>query len=534
MPGTRSALHSPGRMARRTIPLLLALLASLARPAPARAGGFTIPVIGTRGPTTSGFVALADDTSAMYHNPAGLGQLGAYRVDLAGTAILSHTTYRRCSQVFDAQGNDVGCVTGADGQPLMEPAVSTVPYKGLPAGFGVLPYLGLSGRFGLERWNFGLAVYSPHNATGSFPDCTRDPTGRPVDCSGAPQRFHVQMGSVNTLYVSPAAAFTPHPDIHLGAGVSVVRGAVVLQRSLWLGGPQSSIGSLDPWRAGEGRIDLDASAWSWAFNLGFIWHMGRTLEPGNRYLRGLKLGVSFSSMSSFHLRTDLKLYSPLLYGLMDVVQGGCSRVDERSAEVACPVSVDFTFPLLIRPGFHWQITDEWAVGLEVFWQNYRVYDELKLQFDKPMSLLSGMVSVDDVVEPKNSNDSTTLSAGLQYAPRWVPGLEIRLGFMWDQSPYPDSTYTLLSPGADKMGPIVGLGYAFRFGLDLSVGYLPLFYEDRVVRNSVLVPKICPPDDAACRNLVPDADFSMNGDVKNKRVDLFMLQAGWRFGDPGAG
>jgi hypothetical protein len=111
-------------------------------------------------------VARADDTSAIYHNPAGLGLLGDYQVDISGTAILSHTNYSRCTRAtFDAQGRPTGCAVGPDGKILLEKQISTIPYGGFPAGFGILPYLGLSSRFGLEDWNFGLAVYSPHNAT---------------------------------------------------------------------------------------------------------------------------------------------------------------------------------------------------------------------------------------------------------------------------------------------------------------------------------------------------------------------------------
>jgi len=501
----------------------------LAAPSPASAGGFTIPAIGTRGSTVGGFVARPDDTSAMYHNPAGLALLGRHQADIAGTAILSHTNYSRCTSAYDAQGNPIpgGCLTDKSGI-LYEKEITTVPHGGFPAGFGILPFLGLSSRFGLEDWNFGLAVYSPHNATGAFPDCTRDASGKPLDCSGAPHRFHSMLGTINTIYIAPAVAYTPHPDIHIGVGVQVVRAALTSERSLWIGGPKSMVGSSDDWK-GEGIMKLDASAWSASFNLGVIWHMGRTLEPGNRWLRGLKLGVSFSSMTWFTLKSDMKLHSPLLYNMM-LSKSGCTKGDANTHEISCPVTIEFTFPLMIRPGFHWQITDEWGLGLEFYWQNYSVYDELRVKFEQPMYLISDSIKLEEVVEPKNSTDCTTISAGVQYAPRWARGLEIRLGFMWDQSPYPDSTYSLLSPDANKMGPSIGLGYAFDFGLEINVGYLPLFYKDRIVRNSMLRPKICPADNAICKGMAPDADFSMNGDVVNKRVDLFMLQIGWSVGE----
>jgi long-subunit fatty acid transport protein len=231
-------------------------------------------------------------------------------------------------------------------------------------------------------------------------------------------------------------------------------------------------------------------------------------------------------MTWFSFSSDLSLYSPLLYTLMTENQG-CRKGNQERYQVRCAVSMDFTFPLMIRPSFHWQITKELAFGFDFYWQNYSVYDAMRLKFEQPLELLT--VKIEENVEPKSSTDSVTVSGGVQYAPRWAPGLELHLGVVWDQSPYPDSTYSLLSPDADKLGLVVGASYQFRFGLQLSAGYIPLFYQDRIVRDSVLRPRICKPDDKSCQGLVPDADFSMNGDVRNKRVDMFTFQAGWRFG-----
>ena len=498
------------------------LLAAL--PREAGAGGFTIPLIGSRGSTLGGFGALADDTSAMYHNVAGLGFMDDYNVDISGTGIFSHTNYWRCTEAtYDAKGNPMGCKLGADGKELFEDKVTTVPHGGFPAGFGILPYLGLAGRFGLKNWNFGLALYSPHNATGAFNDCERKENGEPVDCSSAPQRFHAQLGTINTIYIAPSAAFTPHPHVSIGLSVSVVRASLQSERSLWVGGPDSLI--KQGWN-GEGIMKLDASAWSWSFNFGVIWKIGQTLAPNTSWLRGLRVGLSFSNMTWFSFDTDIKLHSPILYNLM-TENDGCKKGDKDSFEVTCGATIDFTFPLLIRPSLHWQITKEWAFGFDFYWQNYSVYDELRVDLKKPLKLLT--VEVNETVEPKNSTDAITFSAGAQYKPRWARGLEFHLGFVFDQSPYPNSTYSLLSPDADKYGPVFGVSYQFGLGLQLSAGYIPMFYQDRIVRDSVLKAKICKPDDKSCQGIAPDAKFSMNGDVRSKRVDLFTFQVGWRFG-----
>lgn len=516
--------------------LLVLLVGGLGDATPARAGGFSIPLIGGRAATRFAFVARPDDTSAIYHNPAGLSLLGPYQIEMSGLGILSYSRYSRCSTTtFDAAGNATGCGLSGDGHTLFEPAVETTKYDGgalpYPRGFGILPYLGMTGRFGLRRWNFGLAIYSPQNATGSFPDCQRDSSGRPVDCGGAPQRFHAMLGTINTLYISPSVSFEPHPAISFGMAFSAVRAAITLERSLWLGGPDSTVAVLDDGWNGEGRVRLSASTWSWAFTLGAMWNLGETFDPGNRWIKGLRFGISYSSQTKFTFRDDMSLYSPLLYTFAQE-NDGCHRGNEDQSEVVCKAKATFRFPMQVRFGLDWEITREWDVGLDVFWQNYNIYKEIRIAFPTPLTLdIPGgdPVSVDSTVEPKDSFNVWAVALGSTYSPRWAAGLEIRAGLMWDQSPYPNRTYTLLNPDADKLGISFGLGYRFPFGLEVAAGYVALLYKDRIVRDSEIRPRICEPDDVDCQALAPDADFTMNGDVRNKVVHLFALHVGWRFG-----
>lgn len=511
----------------------LGVLFALCLPPPlARAGGFSIPLIGGRASTKFAFVARPDDTSAAYHNPAGLALLGPYQIDLSGLGILSYSRYSRClSTTFDPSGNATGCGLGGGGETLYAPSVETTKYGAYPRGFGILPYLGMSGRFGLKKWNFGLALYSPQNATGSFPDCQRDASGAPINCDQAPQRFHAMLGTINTLYISPSASFEPHPAISLGLSVAAVRAAITLDRSLWLGGPDSAVAVLDNGWGGEGTVRLSADAWSYAFNFGAIWNLGETFSPGSKLLRGLRFGISYASQTQFNFKDKMSLYSPLLYTFVEQNEG-CSRGSQERSEVRCKASAKFTFPMQVRFGLDWELSDEWDVALDVFWQNYTVYKEIRINF--PTALVLNIpggdpVSVDGTAEPKDSKDIWSVALGGQYSPRWAKGLEIRAGLMWDQSPYPNRTYTLLNPDADKIGVGIGVGYRFPFGLEVAVGYVGLIYADRIVRDSEIRPRICKPDDLDCQALAPDADFTMNGDVKDKIVHLFALHLGWRFG-----
>lgn len=498
----------------------------------AHAGGFTIPVIGTRGGSTGGFVARPDDTSAMLHNPAGLGLLGAYRVDLAATALLTDVRFSRCSALtLDAAGRSVGCAVDDAGRARLEPEVSPVPHGGLPAGVGLLPFLGISGRLGPPRWNFGLAFYSPHNAVGAYPDCRRSPSGQPLDCSAAPQRFHTVVGSITTIYITPTVSFSPWPALHMGLGVSAVRSGIRMEQALWLGGPYGQAAAMEAvvqdWN-GEGKVSFEASAWTMAASFGLLWQAGRTLAPDNRWLRGLSLGVSVASPASLTFRDKLRINSPLVHSLV-VENDGCRKGASRTYEVTCDVAAAITFPTQVKAGLHWQLNRQWGAGAEVSWQNYRSLESFRLRLPQPLVLISQSFAVSEVTEPKNADDCLTVAAGIQHTPRWAAGLELRLGVIWDQSPYRDSTYSLLSPDSDKLGLVVAVTYAFPFGLELSVAYTPFFFDARQIRDSALRPGICGPNEAMCDAMVPNGGFSMNGDVPAQRVDSISVQVGWRFG-----
>ena len=527
--GNRSFNHRPGDREMNALRFGLGLLTGLAlllpAPSTARAGGFTIPLIGARASTRLAYVARPDETAAIYHNPAGLALLSEYRLDISGTGILSHTTFHRCTEAFDINGVP-GCYGG------FENPVKTVKWGGMPKGFGILPFMGMSAKFGLKHWTFGLAGYSPHNATGSFPDCVRDSDGAPLDCSGAAQRFDAIRGTVNTIYITPSAAYQPHPAIAMGLGISAVRAAIKLKRALWLGGPDGAAGAF--WD-GEGLVNIDASAWSAAFNFGAIWNIGHTFAPTNRYLTGLRVGIAYSSQSTFDFKGDIKITSvPIATFAQTCNVSGSS--------VKCPAKSRFTFPMNVRVGVDWEINPQWAVGVDVMWQNYKAYKEIRVKFKEELRVElpgSDPVIINETAEPKNSRDVVSVMVGGQWNVPWVRGLEARLGLFFDQSPYPNRTYSLLNPDADKYGFTAGVSYRFPVGkagpliteLEVAAGYGALFYKDRIVRDSIIRPSLCEPGDTDCLQDFPDAQFSANGDVKDKRVDIFLLQLSVRFRRP---
>ena len=85
-----------------------------------------------------------------------------------------------------------------------------------------------------------------------------------------------------------------------------------------------------------------------------------------------------------------------------------------------------------------------------------------------------------------------------YAVRF--GLELRLadvtlrgGWLFDQSPIPDSYLRPSLPDADKTGYSVGIGYRVAEGLQLDFAYLFVKYKDRTITDSSILHYLPRPD-----------------------------------------
>jgi long-subunit fatty acid transport protein len=203
------------------------------------------------------FVGYPDDTSAIYHNPAGLMLFSGYRIELAGTGIYSGTRYQRYEGTYSPYNKDTR-LTRAPSDATLSDAVKPDP------PLGVLPFFGMSGDFGLENWRFGLGIYSPHNATGNFPE------------DGA-QRFQVITGTIFTLFIMPTVAWQPIPQLSIGAQIGPTFAKIGYTRA-------QEVLAGDP-----ALVDVQASAWSFAWGVGLLY----------RPIKQLSIGVSYSSQASF-------------------------------------------------------------------------------------------------------------------------------------------------------------------------------------------------------------------------------------------
>lgn len=203
--------------------------------------GFSLagaPVHGTKAASMgTAFVAIADDPSAISHNPAGLTKLKGTNVYAGATAVIPSTKYNSPS----AGSEDTE--------------------------FQVFfpPHLYVSSDFGMENLVLGLGIYSPFGIG-----------GRKWDDHGLTRYASVE-SMIATVSVNPTVAWRVLPCLSIGFGVDYMHSFNEAKKKL----DQSSVG------AGDANLSLDADGGGWGYNIGLLAFPDGKLSVGIAYRSGI-------------------------------------------------------------------------------------------------------------------------------------------------------------------------------------------------------------------------------------------------------
>jgi len=170
--------------------LLVFLIVAVLLPQAALAGGI---VHGSKASgMSSAFIAVADDPSAILHNPAGLTQLHGTSLYGGATLVMPSSTY-----------------TAPSGQ-----SVDTETQVFLP------PHLFVATDFGAEKAVFGLGVFAPFGIG-----------GRKWPADG-PTRYGSVESFIGTVTINPTVAVALLPGLSVAAGLRVEIRVAQMQRHL--------------------------------------------------------------------------------------------------------------------------------------------------------------------------------------------------------------------------------------------------------------------------------------------------------------
>lgn len=452
----------------------IALVAStamvLAPPRLARAGGFYLLERGTRSLGRGGaHVAGADDPSALWLNPAGLGYLGGSQGDargreqflLDGTMTLLTTDYTR----IDSGGQTLPTVRGT-AMPLPIPTVA-----------GTFD-------FGLPEFTFGAGIYAPNAALLQWPESiVVDGRER-----AAPQRYSLlsMEGSLIAGF-AVGGAWRPTPEFSVGLGGALIYGSFAARTALSACDGVICSFPEDPEYDGIAQLTFNP-IFTGIGAMGLIW------DPG-------PVRLAFSMMTPFVFSggADIRVRAPSAAAFSGAFTrtraGDCANVSDEEIAAArgagrshrCETTIaDFRldFPWILRFGVQLDAIENFALEAAVVWETWSVQQEASIR-PQDVWIVDSLGFLDYEVGPlsipRRMGDTVSVRLGGEYTIDEVA--QIRAGGYFENGAFSDEYLQALTIDSDKV--VVAIGGSVRafdgVWIDAMAGYAHLF--PRSVRTS---------------------------------------------------
>jgi long-chain fatty acid transport protein len=400
---------------------LFGVLAMLMLPAVVFASGFAVNEHGAKAAGMGGaFVAQADDPSAAYFNPAGVIQLEGMQVSLGVTPITPDATFES-NGTSGISGTRAGQTTSLEDDTVWVPnAHLTYKYNDRLA-FSVSQFS-----------NFGLRTDWPDNWEGRY------------IVGGT-------LADLKTVSINPSVAFKPTERISLAFGAVGQYLDVELKNKTWVYVPD--IGLND-----DVSTKFDATNLAWGYNLGLLVWLPYDFKFGASYRSQIQQSIKG------HLDFARQYFLPLAPGVnWPLLQ-----------------STDFTLSLTTPDIAYIGMSWDWGpltLEFDGQWTNWSKYNELKADFfdafGDPTNPTTGLEI------PKDWDDAWAYRIGAQY--KVTDWLDLRAGFIRDDSPIPSDTLDPLIPSGDRLLYSAGFGVHYD-QLTFDFAYIYLDDENRKYNN----------------------------------------------------
>ncbi|MFA6009988.1 MAG: outer membrane protein transport protein [Desulfobacteraceae bacterium] len=373
----------------------------------AHASGFALFEQSARGASRGGaFAAQADDPSAVWYNPAGITQLNDTRAMAGGTAYTGNT---------DTVINGKGVSSRSN---------------------GVTPNIFFTRKLNNRIWA-GIGMFAPFGMSTSYDE----------NWEGRYNTFYTGNVSVE---VNPNLAYKLTDSLSAAAGVSLQTLEVKMRqkintRAVFIQGAVAEGADLETVEAMADAMGLSAAP-------DITQDLSGKDRSAVRYNAALfyrmndiaSFGLSYRSRTSHHVSGDAA-YSNVIPAL----SGDIYNTD---------VKGDITLPDLVWAGGAFRITPAITAEIDVNWTGWSCYKSLNITIDNALGSQKTI---------KNWKDVFCYRAGMEY--KASDALSLRMGYLFDKSPIPDSTVDYSMPADDRHVITGGLGYSWkRWGVD--VGY----------------------------------------------------------------
>jgi len=255
-----------------------------------------------------------------------------------------------------------------------------------------------------------------------------------------PGRYNSYNAVIKTLTVNPNVALKVNDKLSLAGGVSWMYLDLTLEQKIDFSSPSNP----DP---NTNALDIDQSLTGDSSGYGF------NLAAHYKALDSLSLGVSYVSRTKQEIKGKADFTKPA------GVPAFMFNDTKVSGEITLPDML--FFGAVVHP------MDRLSLELDGIWSRWSTYDELTIYYRDPI-----LPGVNSITKDKRWNDVWRVQVGVEY--KALDWLDLRLGYVYDDSPVPRETADYLLPTNDRHLYSIGCGILLgRWTVDLSYTYLDM-------------------------------------------------------------
>jgi long-chain fatty acid transport protein len=369
------------------------------------------------------FTGIADDPSAIFYNPAGMGFQEHFSLMIGGEAL----------------GRAKADFTGADPYPGVGVTESVQKQVfGLPHLYAIVPLT--------PELNFGLGVFAPYGLGVRWEN--------PEQFSG---RFISQNAVIKSLDINPVFSYRLFPQLSIAAGADIRFSKVQLERN------QASVNPFTGAVVDTAHIKLnsdllDNHAWGW--NAGVLWKPVPSFGVGAAYRSSMT--IDYSGTATFIQR-------PTGDPIFDALVAAQLPQGEH------PVATSVKFPATVNIGAGIRLPAGFLLGLEADWTEWSKFSSLNISLP---DLAGGSTCAPAGIEVCRVNgwkDSWAYRVGLE---KTFGSFAVRGGYYYDNTPQPDRDVGPILADNDRNVVTAGFGWdTERFGFDIGGAYIMFKQRD---------------------------------------------------------
>ncbi len=237
-------------------------------------------------------------------------------------------------------------------------------------------------------------------------------------------------------------------------------------------------------RAPDGDADLEADGMGYGFNMALHY------KP----CQYAKVGLSYRSPVTMDVNGDAD-FSDIPAPLQRI---GAFRDTSAHGTVTLPDS--FAFGVAVYP------MDKLSVEVGAIYTLWSKYDELTINYGDAVIYRPGVGFFDQTTQAKNWEDVWRFNIGVEYAA--LDWLDLRLGYVFDQSPVQDDTIDYMVPANDRHLFNAGVGFHWdKWVVDVNYTYLMIMDRDIDARL---------------------ADGVLEGEIDDANAHMVGLSVGYKF------